>query len=57
MRDDVVQHGHPGERAEAAPGVQHLAEQRVQPVEEDLRQAPPRERDRERQDLAVASPR
>ena len=54
-RDDVVEHRHPGERPEAAPGVEHLAEQRVEAVEEDLRQAPPGEGDREVEGLAVGS--
>ena len=38
--DHVVDDRRPHHRAEAAAGVEHLAEHRVDPVEEDLRQAP-----------------
>jgi hypothetical protein len=46
-RDDheVVEHRRPHHRAEPVPGAQHLAEQREQAVEEDLRQAVAGQRD------------
>ena len=45
--DDVVEHRRPGEGAEDPSGVEDLAEQAVQRVEEDLRQTPIGEGDRE----------
>ena len=42
-RHDVVQHGNPGEGAERLAGVENFTQDRVQAVEEDLRQAPERE--------------
>ena len=44
-RDEVVGDRRPHHRAEPAPGVEHLPDQREHPVEEHLRQAEPRERD------------
>ncbi|MCY1219435.1 hypothetical protein D9M72_314090 [compost metagenome] len=44
---DVVQNGCPHCRAECPVGVQHLSQEGVQAVEEDLRQAPEREGHRE----------
>ncbi len=43
--DDVVEDRGPHHRAEPAAGVQHLPEEGEQPVEEDLREAVPGERD------------
>ena len=48
-RDNVIEYGHPGERSERLTGVEHLAQQRVQPVEEHLGKAPIREGDGEGQ--------
>ncbi len=46
-RDNVIQDRRPHRGPERAVGVEHLGQQGVQPVEEDLRQAPEREGHRE----------
>ena len=52
-RDDVVERRRPGERAEHPAGVEHLTDEAVERVEQDLRQAPVGERGGEGQGVPV----